>query len=366
MRTTRAQILHGEEAQSIITVALMSFFLLAIIAVVVESSAVYIQKRNLQNAADAAALAGAQSLDGTSDGEALAETVAENYKNENISGTTFFEADGSLNSHKEILVTVKKKSATAFAGWLSFGQPEVTAKARARISNVNISEGIVPIAVPSGNIAGTQGQIITITSGVPDSVNGPTVGNIQLPPRDPKKDPQCTLDGGNGNGGNDLGDGIECGSAVGVSLGQILDAKPGGTAGQVRDGFIERVANSTNIFGPNSRDCLTLDDIFTDHTSAQWVIDPDCAPGSFKTMLVMVPVISAWDFGKNGKGPGSGSVTELALFWVDPSQKFKCSGGGVCEIDGMWITNYAAPLTPSGGGTPGGPFDIFKIVELIE
>jgi len=76
---------HREESQSIVTVALMSLFILAILAVVVESSAVYIQRRNLQNAADAAALAGAQELNGLAAGEAPAIAQAEAYAGDNVS-----------------------------------------------------------------------------------------------------------------------------------------------------------------------------------------------------------------------------------------------------------------------------------------
>ena len=81
--------------------------------------------RNLQNAADAAALAGAQSLTGLSASQALAVTAATDYRDKNISDTTFFTASVQ-NNYTEVHVTVKKKAATAFAGWMSFGEPEVS------------------------------------------------------------------------------------------------------------------------------------------------------------------------------------------------------------------------------------------------
>ncbi len=145
--------LHGypgrvqrEESQSIVTLALMSLFILAILAVVVETSAVYIQRRNLQNAADAAALAGAQELNGLAAGEAPAIAAAEAYAEENLSDLLGVTAVVSDN-YTQVQVQVQKKAATAFAGWLSFGEPTVSAKATARIASFNIIRCVVPIAV---------------------------------------------------------------------------------------------------------------------------------------------------------------------------------------------------------------------------
>jgi Flp pilus assembly protein TadG len=62
-RRTRPS-LHAEDGQMIVTVALLSVFIFMIMAIAVEVGFTWMQKRNLQNAADAAALAGAQVLPG--------------------------------------------------------------------------------------------------------------------------------------------------------------------------------------------------------------------------------------------------------------------------------------------------------------
>ena len=49
--------LHGAHGQSIATVGLMSVFLLAILGMAADTGYVWLQRRNLQNSADAAALA---------------------------------------------------------------------------------------------------------------------------------------------------------------------------------------------------------------------------------------------------------------------------------------------------------------------
>ncbi|MBE0609196.1 MAG: hypothetical protein IH609_07445, partial [Dehalococcoidia bacterium] len=138
---------HAEESQSIVTLALMSLFILAILAVVVESSAVYIQRRNLQNAADAAALAGAQELNGLASGDDPAREKAKEYAAENVDGLIPGD-EPIVSGHTQIQVQVRKKAATAFAGWLSFGEPVVSAKATARIASPLLpGPGVVPLGI---------------------------------------------------------------------------------------------------------------------------------------------------------------------------------------------------------------------------
>jgi len=70
-----------EEGQTIPTVALMMLFILAIVTVVADTGFVWMQRRNLQNSADAAALAAAQQLPST---DADAEAKAVEYANKNV------------------------------------------------------------------------------------------------------------------------------------------------------------------------------------------------------------------------------------------------------------------------------------------
>lgn len=335
--------------------------LFAIFAVALDVGASWTQRRNMQNVADAAALAGAQELDGSTAGRDAAEVVALDYVSKNVSNLaaapTITFNDGVWT---EIQVIVAKESPSFFLANFGIGDHDLAAKATARKSNAQISEGIIPVAVPQENI-GAHGQLITVTSGVPQSQNGPVVGNIQLPPKTPGSD--CQDSGGNGNGANDLGNGIECGSAVGITLGQELDSKKGGSSGPVRTAFENRVENSTDIDGAGT-DCRTLDDVFLARPDDEpWEINPVCAPGSYQTMLVFIPVIDEWD------GQGSnlhGTVIDLALFWIDPDQQVKCSEGGVCQIQGMWITSFKELLLASGTGQPGGEFSIFQVIQLID
>ena len=79
----------GERGFALIIFALMLFSLIVITAMVVDLGAVYAHRRNDQNAADSAALAGAQELSGTGTADsrmAAAVTAIKQYANETLDG----------------------------------------------------------------------------------------------------------------------------------------------------------------------------------------------------------------------------------------------------------------------------------------
>lgn len=73
---TRSDILGDEKGQSIIMVAVMLVVILALTAMVVDVGYLYLHRRNLQNTADAAALAAAWELPDENEIQTVAETYA--------------------------------------------------------------------------------------------------------------------------------------------------------------------------------------------------------------------------------------------------------------------------------------------------
>jgi Flp pilus assembly protein TadG len=361
-----------EDGQSIITIALMSFFLLAVLAVVVESSAVYIQRRNLQNAADAAALAGAQSLDGTAASETPAETAALNYKDNNISGSTFFLAD-ARNNYTEIEVTVKKRSATAFAGWMSFGEPEVTAKATARIAAPLLpGPGVVPLAIDLATYNNCiQGGVCAGVTLKEES------GNNSVP-----RNSYGLLDlGGVGGGASEVREFFVGGSTVGIT---DPDNEKQGNVSSMRQAVEDRMTAAAH------NGCLTLAQV----TDSNGVLLDRCNPlagagrgadsaypNAQPTAVIVIPVIT--DFSGTGC-TGShcvdivGSGTQLrtfAIFLVDETTYRTvngvgptCADNGQCWITGQFILTHLAPVSTQ-FNLPTGTFDpdaLLKIVQLID
>ncbi|NJD66578.1 MAG: hypothetical protein FIB00_15285 [Chloroflexi bacterium] len=355
---------HAEESQSIVTVALMSLFILAILAVVVESSAVYIQRRNLQNAADAAALAGAQELDGTNAGFVAGTLEAAAYAEDNVQDLESFGAV-PLEGNRAIRVEVRKKAATAFAGWLSFGEPVVSAKATARIAApLYGGPGVVPLAIAHGAIE--YGTSVAIKVRAQNSNTG-NFGFIDF-----------------GSGANDLCNFIREGSDTSVT-----DPQPS------EPGNVSRIRNTDclphRLNAARANACLTFQETVEVIGDKEYV-RPECNPlegaglGSFPdyadtqpTAIIVVPVITTWE-GCNGHcsldvvGDGA-ALREFAFFLVDESTVFgpnpTCRQGGQnqCLITGRFIEFHYAPVSTR-YELPTGEYDpnlaLLKIIQLID
>ena len=76
--------LHDERGQSIVTIGLMSIFIMVILGIVADTGFVWMQRRNLQNSADAAALAAAQQLPEAGTAGGPADLVARDYADKNV------------------------------------------------------------------------------------------------------------------------------------------------------------------------------------------------------------------------------------------------------------------------------------------
>ncbi|MGE0598645.1 MAG: pilus assembly protein TadG-related protein [Dehalococcoidia bacterium] len=380
---------RAESGQSIVTVALMSFFLLAILAVVVESSAVYFQRRNLQNTADAAALAGAQSLTGLQASESVAIAAAQDYIAKNIDGATYPTPDVTDN-YTQIRVVVKKKSATAFAGWLSFGQPEVAASATARIAAPLLpGPGVVPLAIdlPTYDACIDGGECTGITL-------KEFSGNNDVPKRN-----YGFLDlGGQGGGNNEICNYIKGGATV-----PIMDpdrAEPGDKNG-MRDCLAARLEAA------ESNNCLTIGQVLDGDGSLLWRCNPlgGAARGANgfadiqPTAVIIIPVVQDFDEGGcnafnncvNIIGEGD-ELRTFAFFLIDRTTVNTVNGvgptctngnngnggkgkggngqpNGQCWITGQFLQTWAAPVSTQ-FELPTGEYDpnasLLKIVQLIE
>ncbi len=384
---------HREESQSIVTLALMSLFILAILAVVVESSAVYIQRRNLQNAADAAALAGAQELDGTNAGFVAGTLEAAAYAEDNVQDLESFDAV-PLEDNRAIKVEVRKKAATAFAGWLSFGEPVVSAKATARIASPLLpGPGVVPLAI----------DLATYNSCIADGeCTGVTLKefsqNNDAPPRN-----FGFLDlGGQGGGTTEICNYLRGGSTVAIT--DPDRAEPGNKNG-MRECLHDRMTAAAD--DSDGIRCLTIEDVLDATGALKYECnplggagrgaDPDY-PDAQPTAVIIIPVVQ--DFDEGGcNSPNNcvdiiGSDPELrtfAFFLIDLTTvqrvngigpSCRSSGGGPpppaypggpppgqCWITGQFLQTWLAPVSTR-YDLPTGEYDpnlaLLKIIQLID
>jgi len=130
------RLFKGEDGSVTILVALSMTVLMGFAALSVDIGMLYNQKREVQNAADAAALAGAMSLPNTGIAKTVAKSVAEKNLIQNSAletlTTSVIPVAPFNGKATEIEVTVTRKVKTIFAQVLGIGDSEISARAVAK------------------------------------------------------------------------------------------------------------------------------------------------------------------------------------------------------------------------------------------
>ncbi|MDR7551261.1 MAG: pilus assembly protein TadG-related protein [Armatimonadota bacterium] len=133
--TTLVRRLHGEESgQAIVLVAILMAGLVAAVGLVTDGGLVFSQRRDLQNVADAAALAGAMQLDEgvyRASGEVLPDEGAARQ-----AAVQYLEAEGGLSysvvvGPTRVEVSVSRQASTGFLRVVGINGVEISANASA-------------------------------------------------------------------------------------------------------------------------------------------------------------------------------------------------------------------------------------------
>ncbi|WP_319466515.1 Tad domain-containing protein [uncultured Trichococcus sp.] len=158
-----------EHGQALVFFVGIFAILLAVMAFVVDVGSVYVEKAKLQNAVDAAALAGAYDLTGGDDviAETIARGSANNYFDSNGYEDVIPIIDPEANSVK---VSAIKNVNYTFAQIIGLSSANVKASATASISPADGVTGVIPVGVVQQifNI----GQEYTLKEGGGDGANG--------------------------------------------------------------------------------------------------------------------------------------------------------------------------------------------------
>lgn len=369
----------GERGQMLVTAVLLSFVLLMLVAVATETALIWVQRRNLQNAADAAALAGAQRLP---EDPAAAISDAKAWAAKNMSGLTGNEAR-VFDNNRAIRATVKKRAATVFGDWFGYGGFEITASAAARVAQPLLpGPGVVPLAVDDAAFACAK-------AGAPQCktlVLKPWAGEND----DPRSSYQLVNIDGQGVSGLEAA--IKGGARTPIT--DPTAQQPGNTGRSLSDGLLTRM-EAAAAFG-----CLTWSQVVLSDGS----LDPDCNPlgaaqrGALATYpdvqptaVIVIPVVTSFCQGGGPACPldivGVGTDPRtFAFFWVDwEKTKAVCrpapgQGGGAnpgvgggrppgqCQIVGSFILEHPAYLsTHVDDGLADFDDDaVLKVVQLIE
>jgi Flp pilus assembly protein TadG len=173
---------RAERGSVAVIVAVLLPVLVAIAGLVIDVGSWYETKAQLQTAADAAALAGAQRLPGSpSSAQAAAQTLAA----DNISGATVTPVTPYNGDSTEIQVTVSKRASVSFASILGITAPTITASAVAQSVQTQGTGGFIYAAstacnaisiISSGKVSSTTlwsnggitavGQAVNVTGNV--------------------------------------------------------------------------------------------------------------------------------------------------------------------------------------------------------
>ena len=407
LRSLRRRFHRDEQGLVILLWALGFLGLLAFLAMVVETGFVYSERRELQNTADASALAGAQTLWAQN---GLAEADAWTWATKNVPDLDPANFNATVSGGRTITVTVGKNAESLFTPghWLGFGRPLVTATATAQVAATRLpGPGVLCIGVEATSEFG---------QGIDDAYlyqqANPLPGPLAPPPLLLTPDGYYSvLRSGAGAGSNagfvDIDQGGGGASQVRQCMGAgsekalveeldafgdlvvPIDAEPGLNTGPARQGLKNRL-EAAMLSG-----CYTWAEIrqsmLDADTDGDGLVDPGktwkCSPlnpaiivnGWQATSIVLLPVISnEFKFGEiQGAGetfylaecddpllgcdptiPPEEQPYLLAFFWldaettfVDPSSgnwQFDGSGGqGEAELWGIFLVDHPLQL-----GTP--------------
>ena len=375
----------GESGQTLIIGAFFMVGVFGLFALVLDVGGAWVQRRSLQNTADAAALAGAQLLNGTAASETAARAVAVDYATTNVPSLDAAPDVSFSDGSTKISVQVKKTAKSFFIGTMGIGNQQIAAHAAAKIRSQNLpGKGVVPIGIEKSDYDAlvASGGTVTLKDKGQDGANSNS-GLVNLI----------------GDHGDQIRDGFKFGS--GVPLQPTLNTEPGNKFGQAtqnhNSGLRVRLSRALAHAHPadSSKHCYTWADVQPpSDPNAFWPCSPANATetdGVQATAVILVPIIVE-DFTQlNGtktihvQPTAGGSAYLLAYFWVDGNSTYVNPAANDYNLNpanpkgaiyGRFILGVAAQLSefdPTNCRVSDGcglvdfdPQAVIKVVQLVE
>lgn len=224
--------MHSEKGYVLVMVALMGACLMGMAALALDAGRGYLVRMELQDAVDAAALAGAAELP---DDPAAAERVAREYAARHglawdqvrVEVLTPSEARGDAPLPGEpasvVRVSASTSTATAFARILDAGSMQVSARAEAAVAPLAGARGIVPLGVADGDFVVGERYVLKLAAGEGEH------GNFHA----------LAL---GGRGAHNYEERLTHGWPEVVRVGDRLETEPGNMSGPTRRAIQERLA----------------------------------------------------------------------------------------------------------------------------
>lgn len=136
MKSVTQALDRDEDGQVIVLVAVMMLGLVAVVGLVTDGGLMFTQRRDLQNAADAAALAGAMQIDEGAYRASAGSSVVLNESEAYLAAATYLEDEGSLVysiavRSDRVEVSVSRRASTGFLRVIGITGFEISAGATA-------------------------------------------------------------------------------------------------------------------------------------------------------------------------------------------------------------------------------------------
>ena len=327
----------NEHGQAVVLMVISLAMLIGMCALVLDVGGWFREKRQLQAAADASALAGAQALP---ESWSTAKSLALEFADKNgggvlaasvISGTTFVSGD-------TISVSAQKDQAGNFSGMLGVKSVSIHATASAvRGSFTGWAKGLAPWVIDKPSIL--FGQIFTFKVASGDQASAGNFGGVDLP----VKEKGCDY----GSGGNDYYDLIAMRDhSCLVKVTGSLPVEPGNKAAT---GTAVKDRGAKQNFDPYS--------ILTTYANGTTEITDYNNPN-----VIVIPVIKAFHQGSSAPFVVTGFAWFIITSWTNK------------EVTGLFVRSGAPSdgICPTGSdpnaGCPFGGYDPdgFAVVKLIK
>jgi Flp pilus assembly protein TadG len=363
MRFKVKQDRHGERGSILALSALSMLSILLAVGLAVDISHFYLVKSELQNASDAAALAGASALNSAPSGlkEATNRAVQAMNKYEfNQTGVTFLASDvlfavnlggpymseaaaqAQANKIRFVQVTTSPSPVgVSFAGMVLGNSRNLTATATAGMSVApNLFCNWIPLSAVDYGTPMTGGNLYVIRAGPGNKVSP---GNYQ----------ELSW---NGKGGNVLRDNLEHGIHDCIGPGTCLLTKPGVTAGPVRQGLNTRFDGSGDATAPpdtNVKEDITwaqYRDALDPATRTASNFQAPARAGEPYRRVVFIPIIKEDQFSNGRKEV---CIDRFGVFFLQQSVGGGNGGDLTAEYIGETLMVGSSGYDPNGG--PGQP-----------
>lgn len=240
------QAICGEKGTVLVLVAAAMVALLGFVALVADVGLLYSNRVRLSNAADAAALAGAQELPAN---PALAWATAEEYAEKNGVKPEELQVEVAPDS-RSITVTPRRAVGFFFARVLGISSGEVEATATATVAPLAGAVGVVPFSIEEQELDFGREYVLKEGAGY----GGSTLGD------DGRRNGwfgALDLDNQKGGGAREYEDTIKNGYRSMIRVGDVISVKTGNMSGPTVDGVSYRIGQCRDgcTFDNFKRDC---------------------------------------------------------------------------------------------------------------